>query len=612
MSITPVELTKDDTMYTDVIPSNIELKFHQLVSLFRCTELENGTLDMCDDLRYKNIKTNFGILADKVGSGKSYIILALITVNPKPLCTFNKQNVYGQYNSLYVEYQENPLNYQNTNIIVCSFGLIDQWREYITTFNKDFRFKIVNSKKTVVEYLKDANTTVDILLLSSSFYKNIQTHFITNNICVNRLIFDEADTAITTNAKQIPAHFYWFVSASYKNLINPFPKYKHGWYSTSAYLNHNLFSHGIVKNMFIKTFFNSLFRQLPINDYSLFHKVIVKNTNTFVDESFALPAIRSAFIQCKDTISDLVNSMTTNTNIINSVNAGDLETAISYIKQNNKCDESHIINILKQDIDNSIINIQAKIDCYKSMVVYDEEQHMKKIAQMETQKNELMKRTVCLSERIKNDNLCIICYNTFANRTVTKCCGNSFCFECICTWFKFNNNCPLCKKVIHEFSDELIIVKNDNEFKTSVILDKISSLVSLLTQIKRSNPSSKILIFSEYEKPFERICKELQKLNIKYGYLKGTSLKHTLNLYKYEDIDVLLINSRAFGSGINLENTTDVIIYHFFNIEMEKQVIGRAQRPGRTKSLNTWYLFNNDEIKKNHFRNIPKYTLPNI
>tara|TARA_Y100000385_G_C12850091_1_gene532658 strand:- start:323 stop:796 length:474 start_codon:yes stop_codon:yes gene_type:complete len=155
-----------------------------------------------------------------------------------------------------------------------------------------------------------------------------------------------------------------------------------------------------------------------------------------------------------------------------------------------------------------------------------------------------------------------------------------------------------------------MVVNDKNiEAEQSHIYNKLSTLELLLKKIKAENKKSKILIFSEYEKAFNKFVDILERLEIKYGILKGTSLKSNLYMYKNQDVDVLLINSRAFGSGVNLENTTDVIIYHYFNLEIEKQVIGRAQRPGRTVSLKTWYLFNQDEINKNSFRAMKKTIL---
>jgi hypothetical protein len=47
---------------------------------------------------------------------------------------------------------------------------------------------------------------------------------------------------------------------------------------------------------------------------------------------------------------------------------------------------------------------------------------------------------------------------------------------------------------------------------------------------------------------------------------------------------------------MNLENTTDVVFLHKTNLSMKHQVIGRAQRPGRTSQLKVWELLHGNEI----------------
>ena len=610
MNISPSELTKDDPIFSERIESDVELKTHQLVCLKRCIQLENEPIEM-NSAEYMCVKSNIGILGDKVGSGKSYVILALVMMNKTPLNTYNKQNVFGQYSSIYIEYNRPTLNRLNTNIIVCSFGLIDQWENYIKTFNKRFNYKIINNHVKLSEFTKSKNIEYDILLVSSSFYKFVQSNFKERQISVLRTIFDEADTTVTPSAKQIPSDFYWFITASYKNLVNPYPNHRQIWLNRELSTTSTNFNNGIVKNVFIKTLIVSLLRTLPVTDYPILGNIIIKNDDLFVKESFSLPEINSSCIECMDTISEIVKSMTNNTNIINSVNAGDFETAISFInKKHNNCDENTIINLLKQNIEKDIQNCKAKKQYYNSIVVEDMEQHEKRLQQLETYEKELTLKIDYLTERIKNGDICCICYDHVNTKTVIKCCGNSFCLECICRWLKIKNTCPLCKMNVKEFSDSLIVV-NDKHIKneSTRIYNKLYTLKLLLKKIRLENEKSKILIFSEYEKPFDKFVDILDELKIKYGILKGTSLKSNLNMYRNHDVDVLLINSRAFGSGVNLENTTDIIIYHFFNLEIEKQVIGRAQRPGRTRSLNTWYLFNKDEMNRNKFRSLKCATL---
>jgi SNF2 family DNA or RNA helicase len=66
--------------------------------------------------------------------------------------------------------------------------------------------------------------------------------------------------------------------------------------------------------------------------------------------------------------------------------------------------------------------------------------------------------------------------------------------------------------------------------------------------------------------------------------------------YKKGNLDILLVNPKNYGSGLNLENTTDIIMMHKFDNEIERQVIGRAQRYGRQTPLKVWYLLHDNEI----------------
>ena len=56
-----------------------------------------------------------------------------------------------------------------------------------------------------------------------------------------------------------------------------------------------------------------------------------------------------------------------------------------------------------------------------------------------------------------------------------------------------------------------------------------------------------------------------------------------------------MLNAKYFGAGMNLQMTTDLVIFHRFNAEMEEQIIGRAQRNGRTSPLNVYYLLHENE-----------------
>jgi SNF2 family DNA or RNA helicase len=129
--------------------------------------------------------------------------------------------------------------------------------------------------------------------------------------------------------------------------------------------------------------------------------------------------------------------------------------------------------------------------------------------------------------------------------------------------------------------------------------DKCWNINKLLTGIF-SGENKKVLIFSNYYNSFIEIESILNTLGIVNKRVMGSasSINHMIQRYKdpTDNLNVLFLNSHYSGSGINLENTTDIILYHSMNKELTTQVIGRAQRPGRTGSLNIHRLVYPNEI----------------
>ena len=111
--------------------------------------------------------------------------------------------------------------------------------------------------------------------------------------------------------------------------------------------------------------------------------------------------------------------------------------------------------------------------------------------------------------------------------------------------------------------------------------------VGYKTNLVWSLLNTKLLIFSEYNKTFELIDEVLSQFPMIYTkYISDAKL---LERYKKRNINILLLNALSHSAGLNLENTTDIIIYHEMTSDMETQIIGRANRLGRTIGpLNVW------------------------
>jgi len=114
--------------------------------------------------------------------------------------------------------------------------------------------------------------------------------------------------------------------------------------------------------------------------------------------------------------------------------------------------------------------------------------------------------------------------------------------------------------------------------------DKLGMVLHLLAE----KTGKKVIVFSDFSKVFSSIRSLLTANDIPYVELDAgnvTDMDAILYEYKYGTSRVLMVNSSFYGCGMNLENTSDIIFYHKTKREMYYQVIGRAQRPGRTRVL---------------------------
>lgn len=595
------ELTEEDQEYEGHLESKIELKHHQRVLLHKCIELENCGIDISKDPHlkqtYKYVRANLGILGDKVGSGKSYTILALILANPVPKVKYNKTFVYG---GGHMGFKMNPIVdnvYIDVNMIVMSHSLVKQWEHYVKTFTNELRVFVVNSKKTFNAMESNLHNT-QLLFVTANFYKNVQMYMNERDVTVKRLIFDEVDTAYTPNAKRINAKFYWFISASYKNILNPFPRWH---YNHEDWRESYQITSGIHNNLFAKSVFVSFLKTMTAEEMKCVDLLVLKNKDEFVERSFSLMEYERRVIQCKTP--DVVNILNgiSNKRILQSLNAGDVGTAISLLNQENVGDEENIIDIVKCDFKNRLNNANLRLDMAQNYIFNNPVAKETRIRKLEQERDEILQKIQMIEERVRESNLCNICYTEMGTKTITKCCKNSFCIECITRWLSKVPNCPLCKSTMCD-EDLYVLVKDyvphpELRFQEGQMLEKLDQMMVLLRDTVMVRERHKVLIFSEYDHVFNNLIKVVKDLNANYGFLKGNSIGNNVNRYKSNaDFNILFVNPNAYGSGLNLENTTDIIMFHKLNEQVTKQVIGRAQRPGRKDKLHVWFLLHENEL----------------
>ena len=163
---------------------------------------------------------------------------------------------------------------------------------------------------------------------------------------------------------------------------------------------------------------------------------------------------------------------------------------------------------------------------------------------------------------------------------------------------EFEVCCKKCdqKNQYHQFRKMRFIKRRNKNEKSKDRTSKIQRFEQILHETM--TPQSKYIVFSDFYNTFRFIKEVLEKLQIKYIELDGgnqISIDKSVKEYREGQSQILLSNSTFFGCGLNMEFTTNIIFMHKMEKGTEKQVIGRAQRPGRMSPLHIHYLFYENE-----------------
>lgn len=603
------ELSDTDPRASHPDGINVTLKPHQLTLLKRCIDYENNHImlkqfsrvsDHVNDSDY--FSTKMGVIADRVGAGKSYVVLSLVLSNNIMAKDSTVVKSCGLNNVIF-HFKDNK-RVIKTTLLVIPHNLCNQWETYIKIFSDKIKYKIINKAKTI-ETLVEDNVNIedyDLVVVTATFYNRMSRLFINDKtVKFQRIIFDEVDNLNIPGCSNLDANFFWFVTASYGNTLYPRGHTKY----ESSMNKYVWYANGLKNSGFIKNLFTDLYVSLPRD----FIKVmIIKNTEAYVESSLSLPDMVSNVIRCRTPHTINILHGIVDKNIIDCLNAGDVNMALSHINPTNKKTEDNIVSLLIDRYKKQQANILLRISMASEYIYDNERDRDAEIASLSKKHEELKNKIKMITDRVHSNNVCSICYDDIVNKTVTKCCQNSFCFECIHIWLSKKAVCPLCKEKM--MSTDVFVVSNECDANIPVHVeedpdpnelsekfDKWKNFEILMKKKKAEN--AKVLVFSNYDNTFMNIVPILRENNIRFDFIKGNhnQTKCTVDRYKGGQLDVLLVNTRNYGSGMNLENTTDVVMFHKFDSQSETQVIGRAQRFGRTTSLKVHYLLYQNEIR---------------
>jgi len=571
--------------------------------------LEKDDHEICDDTIKTNLSTTIGILGDKVGSGKTLMTFMLcmndIKVKPieKEVCNSNVR---------WKNVSKLPIgNVINTNLLIVPHNLINQWEQFIKSDTK-LKYYIFRTKMNIIDFVKEHKMGVekdgilepnkfndkdkpffsylekyDLIICAPEVSKcfndtsyNMRSISITENLrekniiySFKRLIVDEVDSINLTKLCDDLSLFKWFVSATYYNEIRK--------KELQSYFDQ---------------FWNS--QDLYCDDGNC--AMVIKNDSEFIESSHKLQPYIDFTYRCKSSF--LLNAVrhVVPANILSRLNAGDISGAIVEMGIE-LTDDTNIANAVLKDYENKIISNNAKIQYEENTMMTvqpsSRKYKMERISNYKKDNEKININIEKLKERLTNmDMTCSICFDEISVPTILPKCNHTFCFECIINCGGRNNKCPMCRteidySEIKVLKDDSIKEKIDDKMVTK-LLPKEEHLANII------NKKGKYLIFSDFDETFKKIENVFNDCNKRYKVICGTGKSITKMIDNFEkgELDILCLNSQHFGSGMNLQMASDVIIYHKLTDAIYNQVVGRAQRLGRTEQLKVHKLYYSHEV----------------
>lgn len=615
-------------------PRSIKTKLYnfQSATLYHALNFEKTKeIRIQDENREILIETNMGVIANKVGSGKSLIALSLIDndeiKNSEYICSFVSDN------NLVKEYiKTNYCHKFKVNLLVVPHNLISQWSSYIEN-DTSYKYKVLSKKKELNEIFGELNIDDNKIsvhggsISKETYMKNIEEYFrdtkillisstyflyfvnilydigIENDICFERIFYDEADSINLSNNKKLEANFYWFISSSSKNLRIPNAEFRYVKMkidSDPKYIRYKLVKDGgIQRNGFIKNSFES------IKNYERSGKIYLKCNEDFIDSNLKIPKTIEHIIKVKNPqILNILGKVLSN-DVKKLIAEGDIVSAIQKLNCNyNPKDD--ILKIFTEKLTNQLDDKKSLLEMVGKKKDITEEMRRQKISKIESDIKELDEKINYIYERIKGKQICPISGDNILNEAYTPCCNKCFELENLISWLEIKESCPICREKL--VANNIFVRDRDesskkcNNKKTSKkVSTKYDEVMNILNKLDK-NKAGRVLIFSENNNTFDKLEGLLKKEKINYNILSGNNnrINKILNFYREDtsDLRVILMNVKNYGCGINLENTSDIILMHSINDNLEKQVIGRAERNGRKGALNLWKIFYEDEIIK--------------
>jgi hypothetical protein len=611
------------------------LRPHQLSLLAAARGLEAKATLHEGLLETPQLLTRYGVLADRVGAGKSLVALSLVRDPPVNQSQFtcreggvariiglrhmpSVQDWKPEWNDIsdgpVLAQQMFPTRsskwFSRTSLFIVPHNVVQQWEDYVksqTGLRVYFVRKTKDCDSSRVGFFRDVFNS-DAVIVSCTMVRKFLTAFWETgiafaNIVWSRFFVDEADTVtMTLRAVDISSRFMWFITGSWVNMLFPNGMYAHSISGLSDDVRKQV-GDGTVAGVLSRL--NVVASSTSDNRDPRFTALVLRNSDAWIETSLSRPAIVHDTVFCKAPANLSILRDFVTPAAMEALHAGDVAGAMANLGIKASSKETLVQRVtasLRSDLTQAERSLEFKRGTEYSSA-------SAKVAALERAEAHVTRIRAQLSDleaRISEatgSSLCPICYDTPRTTTLTPCCRQAFCLSCLCECVKAKPACPMCRGPIRSVKDLLVVGEEDNASEDAVVeggglQTKGAALLSLLAD---STPDQRFLVFSAHEASFKGLRDVLVARGIRCELLSGTAarVEKLRRDFREGKVRVLCMNARHVGAGINLEAATHVVLFHRMNMELERQVIGRAVRFERAAELRVVHLVHESETALN-------------
>lgn len=538
-------------------PSNFRIKLfrHQLAAIHKMEKKEEEKkISSANTV----IESNVSLYTEITGYGKTAAMIGLI-LRDKMKWLMDEPYTHKLFNTVYgngriFSYSLTSYTKINSTLIVANQSLINQWKDNLN---------LTNLTHTVISTNKQAENTnpndYDVIICSPTMYNKFIRKYPSH--AWKRFVFDEPTHTKIPSMYHIMAGYNWFMTATPEMLL---------------YNNRNMSNRNLIASLF------SLYM-----DANIWQSLIVKNPDEFVRLSYSIPKTTHKYHNCAQPLYNICRGIV-GTNILEMIEAGDISNAVKTLGGKRT---DNILDLVKRKKQEELTEADMKITIYTAREA--SQINLERLVKWQDKKTSLLNQLKIIDDRFKDalSGTCSICFDTFEEPVMLSCCQNLFCGGCIIPWLSRGKKCPLCRETV-DLSNIIYITSKKEEDEAPQSHNYKKNKQETIIEILKSNKDGKFIIFSSYDETFYAIRTVLSDENIKFSEVQGRSetRNRKINAFKSGDTNVMFLNSRHNGAGINLQEATDIILYHEMTEDLSTQIIGRANRIGREKSLIVHHL----------------------